>query len=342
MGQVTLKEIARKAGVSKSAISHVLNNREKLVSDETRRRILRIIEETNYQPDYLARSLATQKTRTIGVLMTSLKKETTNDKIEAVTNIAWANDYNVVINCTQGNEDKEEKYLNELRNRRVEGAIIVTPTSIMQDVSAFQKAVDEKFPMVFIDKLHGVDASYVMVDRWHGGKLAAEHLIKLGHKKVLYLKTSDLSFRETDRFGGFLQEWRAQGMDEQSIKVLKDTQKNDKTKRGIRQILSSKERPTAVFGYDEHVLMALNVSKSLGLAVPRDIAMIGVDNLSWTADFDPPLTTIDYPKKEIGERAFSIIMKLINDPDLAPIQESIKPFLVIRESCGFKENLMKR
>ena len=338
MVAVTLKDIAARAGVSKSAISHVLNNRENFVSDETRKRILKIIKETNYQPDYLARSLRTQKTRTIGVLMTGLKLETVNDKIEAITNISWANDYNVIINCTRGDESKEEKYLNELRNRRVEGAIIVSPTQIMKEVSFFQKAIDDKYPLVFLDEMHGVDASYVTVDRSSVGRIAAKHLAKLGHKKVLYLKTSNISFREQDRFSGFLEGWESQSLHKKDIIVIQEIQTADEAKTSIRGILSKADRPTAVFGYDEHVLMAINVSKSLKLSIPEDIAIIGVDNLSWTANIDPPLTTIDYPKAEIGEAALNILMKLINNPDMAPVQKSMRPFLVIRESCGMNKS----
>ena len=334
MTSVTLKEIAQKAGVSKSAISHVLNNRADFVSKETRERILKIIEETNYRPNYLARSLATKKTNTIGVLMPSLRKETVNSKIEAVTNICWSNGYDVVINCSRGNDDTEEKYLQEFVNRNVEGAIVVSPTHIMQDVSFIQKMIDGGFPLVFIDRVTGVEGSYVQVDRYKGGKIAAEHLANLGYESVLYLKTSETNFREQDRFSGFIDAWEAAGHDRLSVKVIENSSKSDRTKKAINEVLLRKDRPTALFGYDEHVLMAVNVARGIGIHVPDDLAVVGFDNLNLTADFDPPLTTVDYPKAKIGEYAFNVLMRLIQDPKHSPIQRSVEPFLVVRESCG--------
>jgi DNA-binding LacI/PurR family transcriptional regulator len=216
----------------------------------------------------------------------------------------------------------------------VEGAIVVSPTHVMQDVSFIQKIIDGGFPLVFIDRVTGVEGSYVQVDRYKGGKMAAEHLANLGHESVLYLKTSDTNFREQDRFSGFIDAWKTAGHGRSSVKVIENSGKSAQTMESIKDVLSQKDRPTALFGYDEHVLMAINVARGMGFHVPDDLAVVGFDNLNLTEDFDPPLTTVDYPKSKIGEHAFNVLMRLIQDPKHSPIQQSVEPFLVVRESCG--------
>ena len=339
MAKVTIAEVAQKAGVSKSAISHFFNDRSKHLGEATRKKILKVVEETDYRPNYLARSLRTKSTRNIGVLIPSLTSaDCINFEIESVVNIAWIHGYSLIINCTQGNDITEEMYFNELKNRGVEGIIMVAPSHPIRDISFIQKAIDNHFPFVSIDEFPALNCSFCGVDRLEGGKIAANHLAAMGHETVLYLHGSYKIFRAQQRFSGFMEGWKANGLNPQAVKAIEIDDiwnEQDRLKQALKCAIASQPRPTAIFSTDTVALIAMKAVLSMGLRIPEDVSILGYDNLNWTEHLTPALTTIDYPKKEVGEQAFNILLKQIQNSGKALIQKRIKPFLVIRESCSF-------
>ena len=339
MAKVTIAEVAKKAGVSKSAISHFFNDRVEHLGEDTRKKILKVVKATNYRPDYLARSLRTKQTRNIGVMMPSLTSaDYVNHEIEGLSKIAWNHGYNLMINCSHGNDATEEMYFSEMRNRGVDGIVMISPSHIIRDLAFIRNAIDEGFPFVAIDEFHGLDCNYCGIDRREGGRIAADHLAALGHRNVLYLRGSMTSFRAKNRFDGFTEGWKTNGMDPNSVKVIEIydvfSEKED-LKRKLKQVLMTQPRPTAVFSTDTFSLVAMKAASSIGLRIPEDLSVIGYDNLNWTEDLTPALTTVGYPKKEVGEEAFNILMEQIQNPGETLTQKLLKPFLVIRESCGF-------
>jgi len=332
--KITIIEIAKLAGVSRTTVSRVLSG-STFVSKNTRDRILGIIKEKEYKPSIMAQSLRTNRTRTIGLVLADIENPFYSRVAKGVIDAAETKKYNVIL-CNSNNDiELEERDIKTLMGRGVDGLILTTVALKMKTI---EYLLDREFPFILIDcKLDTPGVNYVVNDDYFGAKLATEYLIELGHKKIFFLGDRKLlSLRE--RLRGF-KDTLADHKIESSNTFVPQKFINmygiydiDKI---IEYIINREEKITAVFaGNDYLAIKSIKVINDNGLKVPEDISVIGYDNIEISALVKVPLTTIRQPKYLLGKLAAEQLFEILENKSNKELKRIIlRPDLVIRQSC---------
>jgi LacI family transcriptional regulator len=338
MGRATIDEVAKRAGVSKATVSHVINH-TRFVSDETRSLVLQAIEALNYRPSQIARSLSVQQTSTIGLLITDVANPFYHRIIQGVEDVALANDYSVFLFNASYDSQRSIKYIRSMVQRRVDGIILMSSRMSMDIV---QEATREKVPTIVLDwngaELGGAGA--VNFNFEMGIRQAVAHLINLGHRKFAHV-AGDLNLWTArirrDLFLNCLAEY---GVDPNTVPVIEGNFTIEGGRRALRHLVNSSQRPTAVFTVNDLTAIGMVFEAGqLGLCVPRDFSVIGVDDIALASQITPTLTTISLPGFLIGELCMSLLLEMINDTGKKHSQDGhplriIETELIVRESTA--------
>ena len=329
---VTMKDIAQRANVSIVTVSRALNNKDD-INPETKDRILKIARELDYTGNDVARSLITQKTGTIGVIVPNAADTFYASVIQGVNNRCFQKEYSIILCSTKENTDKELEYITLLRKKRVEGFLIYP---LQQDARYIKilKAID--IPFVMLNRhTEALNSSYVINDNVSGTYEAVQYLIQQGHTKITYICAKPEASSGRERIDGCRKAMNESGLQSRSLHVLyceeTITSCYNLVKSEIRNGLDS----TALFGYDDKLALgAMRAIYEEGLRIPEDIAIVGYDDIETAAFYHPPLTTVRQPAREIGEIAADILMKnLTSDNSWEQRHVVLKPKLIIRESA---------
>jgi DNA-binding LacI/PurR family transcriptional regulator len=334
---ITIKDIARQAGVSHSTVSRALRG-SPLISDETSRRIHQIAGELGYFPSGPARSLKTNRSRALGVIVNRIDDPFYSEILQGIEEAAQERGYSLVMAASQRDPGREKDIIRGLRERRVDGVIICSGSF---NPGQQREMLDYGIPIVIINNQSTEYYRYsVYHDDIDGSRQVTRHLIKLGHRKIAYLGNS-LSGRTTlDRQRGFQEELKASGLTVPAEYIHQVPGGSpEQGLQGVQHYLDLPEVPTALFCFND--LLALGVLKGLrqaGLAVPDDISVAGFDNIELSFYTTPPLTTLDQPKWYIGSQAAGLILNLLVPPDgHKPPEQAIqilKGKLLVRESTA--------
>jgi DNA-binding LacI/PurR family transcriptional regulator len=331
---VTIKDIAKRAGVTHSTVSRALRGNT-LISPETSARIQAIAAEMGYQPDAAARSLKTNRSQVLGVIVSSLADPFFSEILQGIEDRAQDNGYGLFIAASQHNLKREQAIVRTMREHRVDG-IIICSTSF--SAAQARKLLEYDFPTVVVNNQSADDFRYsIYHDDVDGCRQVARHLIDLGHRRIAYLGNS-LSGRTTlDRLTGFRQEMAAAGLPVQEACVHQVAGgKPEHGAAGAAHFLSLPERPTAIICYND--LIATGVLKGLhaaGVSVPGDISVTGFDNIEFSAYTHPPLTTFDQPRRFIGVEAARLLLALLRcEPDDGEKVKMLRGELLVRASTA--------
>ena len=340
---VTMRDIAQKAGVSRATVSYILNNKpiSSRIPDETRENILRISKELNYRPNQIAISLTQNKTRTIGVVFANALGTFMNEIIDGIDRVVHRHDYNLFLCISDDDWQKEARYVRMLRERRVDGMIVFL-VSCRKDEKAnhshLLKVKKDGIPLVFIDRyLPDTDIDYVVTDDFAGSYEAVSHLIKLGHRKIGHITGPIDCTSVQNRLAGYKKALIDADIEiEERYIRTRDSIEDGVAYEITKDLLLMDDRITAIFAVNDGVAIeAFQAIKESGLSVPEDIALVGFGNSIESALIEVPLTVIAQPKSEIGGKAAEILIEKIEQPETAKIQQiAIKPNLKIRASCG--------
>jgi DNA-binding LacI/PurR family transcriptional regulator len=309
--RVSIKDIARAAGVSHSTVSRALSD-SPLVSDETKARIQRLAQEMGYSPNTLARSLVTRQTYTIGVVVTTIADPFVAEVVQGIE--ATAHDYNyTVILCSSGAQpEREIAAVEMLRSKRVDG-VIVTSSRIGALYLEHLERIGA--PIVLINNHNESSGRYtftVTVDNRHGGYLATEHLVQLGHRRIAYVTAPADHSSDLDRMAGYRQALIAGGIEPDPALIVTGNGRADGGERALQALIELGEPPSAVFCYNDMTAIGLmSAARQVGLSVPRDMAVVGFDDIPFASYFYPPLTTIAQPKVEMGRLAMKMALSLM-------------------------------
>jgi DNA-binding LacI/PurR family transcriptional regulator len=331
MASVSIKDIARVARVSHSTVSRALQN-STLVNRDTAKRIHEIAHEMGYRPSAVARSLVTRKTKTIGVVVTSIADPFIAEVVTGIEEVANDHGYSVFLANSNADPDREMKVVHSFHERRVDG-ILVTASRV--GALYMPHLAEMNVPIVLINNQHPGDFVHsVMIDNVTASREAVEHLIGLGHTRIAYIGDRFGFQSDTERFSGYRQ---ALELADQRFTPELIVHGDGKTAGGMwamEKLLALPERATAVFCYnDMTALGALHVIRAHGLNVPRDISVVGFDDLSIVSYICPPLTTIRQPKRQMGRTAMEILLKLFdggNSKNAIKVQGE----LIVRESTA--------
>src|SRR5699024_4834606 len=288
----------------------ILNGKSDSFSEETKNRVLETVEEMNYKPNTLARSLITRKTKTIGLVLPDITNPFYPEVARAIEDVANSKGYSVMLCNTDNNLEKEKRYISVLKEKFVDGIIFTTDTSLNQD--EFNELVGNT-PTLILDENVEVNYKYgVFVDNIKGGYEAVKYLLGLGHKKIDWITGPLESKNSLDRMAEF-----RKILFERGIKLDENLifEGDYKIESGIKAIEYFGNREyTAIFAFND--MMAFGVYKGLksrGYDVPEDVSVVGFDDLDFAQILEPSLTTIKQPVYKIGKAAGELLIRIIED-----------------------------
>jgi len=326
--KVTIKDVAKKANVSITTVSRVINKIEGYTNEETKKRILKVIEELDYKPNALARSLVTKRTKTIGLILPDISNPFFPSIAKSVEDLVNELGYNLILCNSYDDTEKEANYINVLKEKCVDGILL----SSKQTKDKYDIYKDD-IPMVFIDRKPEVEVKYgVFVDNYNGAYNATKHLIDLGHRSIACITGPKNINTTIERLRGY-KDALIDNHIECDETIIKS---NDYAIEGgyeAAKDLIKNHNITAIFTHDD--LMACGVykaAKELSYKIPDDISVVGFDDITLVEFLDPPLTTIKQPTEDIGKVSVEILMDLIENNKIQGKIISLDTELIVRES----------
>lgn len=304
---VTIKDVAKHADVSTATVSHVINN-TRFVSDETKNRVLNSMEELNYKPNAIARSLRIKESKIIGLVI----PDNTNPYF---AEIAWSIElatsnqgYSIILCNSDGDIQRETFYINLLIEKQVDGVILVSAGESTENFAILQ---ERKMPTVMVDRdSPNVNTDSVQIDNAEFGEVATSHLISLGHQRIACITGPREVTPSYDRLTGYKKALLMNDLSIEENYIIKGDFKPHGGYLAAKKLLHLKKPPTAIFACND--LMAFGVIHAIseeGLNVPKDISLVGFDDIYLSTYVNPPLTTIRQPRIEMGRE---VVKSLIN------------------------------
>ncbi|MGJ9459610.1 LacI family DNA-binding transcriptional regulator [Oceanobacillus sp. CF4.6] len=314
MKTVTIGDVAKRAGVSKSTVSQYLNGRYEYMAVETKERIKKIIAELDYNPNKIARSLKQKKTTTIGVILANILYSFNTKVMRAIEDICNESGYHVIICNADDNPEKEKRYIEMLLSKQVDG-IIAMPTS--SNIELYQKLWKRNFPLVFIDRiLPDMKVSTMLLDNEKATKLCVGELAGNGYEKIAIMTmTPATSTPRRERLVGYKKAVEEYGVYTNGDYVIASPIKEMQIR--LENLMESQNRPEALIATNDLTLMEiLKYVRVNNLKVPEDLALIGIDEISFADIYTPSLSTIAQPTFEIGAGAAELLIEKINGKEL--------------------------
>jgi LacI family transcriptional regulator len=329
----TMHEVARKAGVSLGTVSNVLNHPE-LVAEETRERVLRVITTLGFVRNGSARQLRVGSTQSIGLVVLDVSNPFFTEVARGAEAAAWERGYSVILCNSDNSLHKEANYLQVLEEQRVAGILIVP---VEDPIISTQALRQRGIAVVLLDRLSlERDLCSVSVDDVYGGHVAGSHLLERGHRRIAYIHGPLTTRQYADRLAGLQQAVREAALDPDEV-IVSLPAETDNAQAGemcVKPFLQLRDRPTAIFcGNDYLALGVMHALTRSHVHIPRDVALIGYDDIDLAPIFSPPLTTIRQPKYDLGYTAANLLLNEITSHSSHQHQQVMfRPELVCRES----------
>ena len=328
---VTLEDIARALNVSKMTVSRAINNHPE-ISRQTRERILATAQKMKYRPNQFARALTTNHSYLIGIVVPDLMHSYFAEICRGVESQARPVGYQNLI-CSTDEESRKEQDEIEALLSRTDGLIVASALAA-SEVKFYRRLLSEGANIVLIDRvLDGLRCSAVTTDDVEVGRLATEHLIKLGHKKIGHLRGPDVS-TSLKRLQGY-QEAIGKARLKLLVRDCGFTESDGHT--AMQQWIAKGDLPTAIFANDPAAIGAMGALSEAGLKVPEDVAFVGAGNIHYGDMLRVPLTTVSWSKAAMGQEAAGLLLNLI-DGKKKVRKITVPPELIIRRSCGSVQN----
>jgi LacI family transcriptional regulator len=327
-----MREVAERAGVSVTTVSHVINN-SRPVNPQTRHRVEEAMQTLGYQPNVLARSLRRGVTHTIGVILPDSTNPYFAEVVRGIEDTSFDQGYSVIL-CNSDNDlDKERHYTNVLVEKQVDGIIFVAAGLSSENIYALQV---RGVPLVLVDRhVPEVLVDTVLTDNLLGGRLATNHLIELDHRIIGCISGPKGVRLSSERIDGYRQALKSAGISLDPRMIVEGDFQYQSGYEGSKALFNQQPSPTAIFACND--LMAIGVYRFAhenNLNVPEQLSIVGFDDVRLSAYTNPPLTTVHQSKHEMGSKAAKLLMTRIADQDLEPRQEILATNLIIRGSTA--------
>ena len=329
----TLKDVAKAAGVSSATVSRYLTGHARL-SDETRADVERAIRELNYRPNRVARRLQATGGRSglLGLVIPDMRNPFFTDIGHGVEDAAQQHGYTVILGHSNDSVEREARYLDLFHAEHVDGVVLPTVRSVDATVADLSRG---DIPVVCVDRKTAAEVDTVISDNVKGARLATEHLLALGHRRIGFVGGLPEISTTQERLAGYRGALAAAGLPVCRELIVEGDSRQESGRLRTGRLLALPTPPTALLGGNNLMTLgALQAIREQTLRIPDDVAIVGYDDMPWSSAFTPPLTAVDQPGYEMGRRAAEILLRRIEAPDTPPRTVVLHPRLVVRGSCG--------
>ena len=331
---ITIRDVAREARVSIATVSHVINN-TRYVSDELSKKVHIAMEKLGYHPNDIARSLRKKKTYTIGMIIPDNSNPFFAEVALGIEMRSFDLSYNVIFCNTNRDVQKELIYLDLLLKKRVDGIIFVSSGS---NINSIEFIKSQKIPVIVVDReVKRLEVDSVLVDNLSGGYQATKHLLNLGHKIISCISGPSLITPSSERIEGYKKALKEASLEIYEKLILQGDFQYEGGYKSAKRLLRMKKIPTAIFVCND--LMAIGAIRAIkegGLSVPKDISVVGFDDIALASFYSPKLTTVTQPKYQMGKLAANMLIERIMNKEIEPRRKLLKTELIIRESTSRK------
>lgn len=327
----TLKDIARLAGVSTSTVSHVIN-KSRFVSDEIAERVNNAAQQLNYAPSALARSLKMNRTKTIGMLVTTSTNPFFGEVVKGVERSCYHQGYNLILCNTEGDNQRMKASINTLLQKRVDGLLLMCSTLEGERLDVFDRYPD--IPIVVMDWGPILFASDKIQDNsLQGGYMAAKHLIECGHKEIGCITGPLIRHQAQMRYEGYKRALAEAGIAINPDWIVESDFECEGGYQAFEKLYQRGKLPSALFVSNDMMAMGvIQAASQRGLRVPDDLSLIGYDDVHIAKFMTPALTTIHQPKYRLGKAAVDTLLYRLENPDTTAQVVQLEPTLVVRNS----------
>ncbi|MCM3729733.1 LacI family transcriptional regulator [Neobacillus cucumis] len=321
MEKVTMADVAKAAGVSKSTVSQYLNNRFEYMSEKTKQKIEEAIEALGYQPNYIARSLKQKRTSMVGIIVANIMHYFSTEVSRAIEDYCNYHDLHAIVCNADDDPEKEKKYIDMLRAKQVDG-LIIFPTG--QNNQLYENMIRQGYPVVFVDrKVQNLPVFSIVTDNRESTYRAIQQFVAKGHRRIAFAVQPLKVSTRTERFEGYQQAMKDAGLEINPDYVIESDIPGMKSK--LEELFSLEERPTTIFaGNDRVFLEVVRCLRDKGLKIGQDIELVVFDNIPFAQVVETPVTFIIQPASEMGTKAAELLFEQINKVDREP-EEFIFP-----------------
>jgi LacI family transcriptional regulator len=328
---VTIKDVAREAGVSVATVSRVWNDAD-FVSPETRQRVAEVAARLGYSPHGAARSLITRTTFALGVLLPDLYGEFFSEIIRGIDHVAQAAGYHILVSSSHESKDEIDAALRSMRGR-VDGMIIMS-----SDLEAQRtlQALQGSFPVVLLNG--GAEATAfdtITIENHEGAREMTRHLLARGHRRIAMIGGPQRNYDAAERLRGYETALRENGIGIEKSLIVQGDFSELSGHRAVERLLALERQPTAIFAANDSMAIgALSALRENSLRVPEDMAVAGFDDIPLARYMNPPLSTVHVDISQLGERAAALLLSSLQKSTRLREHLQLSTTLVIRASCG--------
>lgn len=336
--KITIGDVAKEAGVSIATVSRVINGNYP-VKESTRKKVQKVIDKMEFEPNVLARGLINQKSDTIGIIVPSITNLFFPSVVKAIEKTLRSKGYHIYLCDTDTDPSKEISYTKSLASRQVDGIIVIDPT-IDNMKNGFFEEMNKKLPLIFINGYSkGIDCNFVINDEEMGANQAMNYLFSLDHENIAFIRgKSSYSYDVKE-------EVYTQAMAEHNfkdnIKIVNIGDGNtehtvNETMTKVERFLKKQPETTAIFACNDIMALGvINACRRIDRLVPGEISVVGFDNIELSALIEPKLTTVDQNMHKLGSKAASMLLEIIEkkDKQQSPKRVVVTSTLIERDSC---------
>lgn len=337
MKRITIKDVARRARVSKGTVSAVINAK-KTVNPGTRDHILELMKEMNFRPKGVARDLRNgNQDKSIGILIKDMNYPFYTSIATGVREYANSKGYSVVVTSSENDHQSEKKVTHLFSAKDIKGAIIAPIVEGTAEIEHLFKLKMINYPFVLLEDVRGIQANVVAIDNIRAMKRAVKYLIDGGHTKIVHFAGPPKSSHTQERIEGFRHAFSESTLVFNKDMIVSVGSRHEESHGKTLEYFKNRRRedyPTAIVCFnDQQALAVMTTLRELNIRVPADISIIGNDDIYYAKTYPVPLTTIRAPQHEIGRKAAEILIRNIESPTLLPIEHVVLDTeFIIRDS----------
>lgn len=333
MKRATIRDVANAAGVSLSTVSRVLHHHP-AVDRDLQKRVMDAIEQLGYQPNRSAQRLRSQVSSVIGLVISDIENPFFTSIVRGVEDIAYGHQMTVVLCNTDEDPRKQERYVDVMMEERVAGLIIAPANG--DSLASLDRLQQSGIPIVLLDRNIGVNKlDAVSVDNKAAAYAATRHLIDLGRKHIALVNGVTKIKTFEDRYRGYRQALAEANIKLHRNHVVEVRPNIERSREATLELLQASPRPDAIFAGNNLITIGvLKAVKQCGLKIPEEVALVGFDDMPWSSELCPPITSVAQPAYELGQEAARLLIRRLQTPNGFQQTVMLHTRLIVRESCG--------